>query len=543
MRQAAEVLKKDKALGGSYPLTVIFFSDGRPSDVGKPGMVRNRILAAVRELCKGYGNRLSFIVLPMVGLTGVQDFSVLKEMKEAAKSAGCEADYIPPEDLRGMFALTSWMTAICAQSVFSRASMVVLGSQLPQDLIKRHVQREREDAERLRGQTHPDEAWQVVGGDKAGPQRRSLTFAQGYSDREWRIPFLPVPFLHEEADGFAVRRAAFGIGRERVVFFFREVKGAASENPTFVGDLMVAKESKCVISDENRKTGFHGIYCKLLTDARRIAKKFNEHIRRINIGTSNVSLRIPTVNFLDASVYTFVDDERGGERRGLLVEPFLSSWDKWNNNDGWVKGVEMGVALRRRMFGPEGREGNEKKAQGRFKPNLPFGCSEKGPGGIVVSSSEMGMQLDPIVEEEEGGGEESEDEQIGDRMQKGPPRSDVFCSSFNSVSSSSSSLSLEGGRKVEHDDVPQALSHFSHFVTANNRTGRKLLIDLQGAPPTVKENEKGGELSFDLTDPAICCADPQQKLGCTNKGQTGIDAFFKTHQRNQVCKLLGLPGK
>jgi len=89
-------------------------------------------------------------------------------------------------------------------------------------------------------------------------------------------------------------------------------------------------------------------------------------------------------------------------------------------------------------------------------------------------------------------------------------------------------------------DFPQAFSHFSY-----RHTSRKMLVcDLQGvvtttASPTV----------FEFTDPVIHYASMSQslsrarakrKFGRTDLGKKGINKFFKTHECNAVCYLLGL---
>jgi Alpha-kinase family len=79
--------------------------------------------------------------------------------------------------------------------------------------------------------------------------------------------------------------------------------------------------------------------------------------------------------------------------------------------------------------------------------------------------------------------------------------------------------------------------HFSYLFT-----NKKLLVcDLQGVynmdmvPPT-----------FELSDPAIHYRSKSEKsmvFGRTDRGQPGINNFFRTHKCTDICKILELSQK
>ncbi|XP_062513152.1 alpha-protein kinase vwkA-like [Corticium candelabrum] len=72
-------------------------------------------------------------------------------------------------------------------------------------------------------------------------------------------------------------------------------------------------------------------------------------------------------------------------------------------------------------------------------------------------------------------------------------------------------------------------SAFSHY-TWHKTNGRELVCDLQGV-------RKGD--SYELTDPAIHSLN--RLYGMTDLGQRGMDAFFDSHQCNELCYGLSLP--
>ena len=91
--------------------------------------------------------------------------------------------------------------------------------------------------------------------------------------------------------------------------------------------------------------------------------------------------------------------------------------------------------------------------------------------------------------------------------------------------------------QVDPTDYIQAFTHFTYIFTNK----QALVCDLQGVynsdmvPPT-----------FELTDPAIhyrSASGRSNVFGRTDAGEEGMELFFKTHDCNQVCKLMQLSRK
>ncbi|KAL7521922.1 hypothetical protein ACHAWX_006614 [Stephanocyclus meneghinianus] len=81
------------------------------------------------------------------------------------------------------------------------------------------------------------------------------------------------------------------------------------------------------------------------------------------------------------------------------------------------------------------------------------------------------------------------------------------------------------------DDIPQAFSHFTYIFSK-----RKFLVcDLQGVLST-----KPNEPLFELTDPVIHYSEmtDRRDFGRTDRGQQGIDDFFRSHKCSNLCHML-----
>eukprot|EP00039_Didymoeca_costata_P013633 m.210822 g.210822 ORF g.210822 m.210822 type:complete len:701 (-) comp15827_c0_seq1:1753-3855(-) len=93
-----------------------------------------------------------------------------------------------------------------------------------------------------------------------------------------------------------------------------------------------------------------------------------------------------------------------------------------------------------------------------------------------------------------------------------------------------------GRSKIKPDDVPQAFSHFSYFIS-----DRKMLIcDLQGVL-----DETTTPPMFALTDPVIHRRKRFSKnyktaseYGRTDRGDKGCKEFFRTHKCSALCHLM-----
>ena len=85
-------------------------------------------------------------------------------------------------------------------------------------------------------------------------------------------------------------------------------------------------------------------------------------------------------------------------------------------------------------------------------------------------------------------------------------------------------------RIMEESDIPQTFSHWTYFFSKRNQ----LVCDLQGVlDKRVTPNV------FLFTDPCIHSM-KGDSFGRTDKRRQGINTFFKSHECNALCELLGL---
>ena len=283
-----------------------------------------------------------------------------------------------------------------------------------------------------------------------------------------------------------MRNQIFGEGAERIVSKFREFDVTGK----FVGPWMVAKQNR-FIDDENDEdhAQFHRSFCSTQQTAGRIALKFNERLATIPGVTSST----PRIKFLDCHVYVLYDNLLG--RTGVLVEKMLDTrklkWKKWNSNNGYVDGL-TGV--------PDA------------VPDMP---DEDTPIEGVFASLDLGA----IAEEDEEEEEESESDE------------ELLEEDTRDLTSATAS-DRRVGVKFTVADIPQAFSYFSY-----SQSGRKYLVcDLQGVLDESSETP-----CFELTDPVIhyrSISGRKNVFGRTDRGQKGINSFYKTHKCSDLCKAL-----
>ena len=91
----------------------------------------------------------------------------------------------------------------------------------------------------------------------------------------------------------------------------------------------------------------------------------------------------------------------------------------------------------------------------------------------------------------------------------------------------------------ELEDQVEVCVAFSHFSYEHSKKYLPV-CDLQGI--VTKDVKKGGRPMLLLTDPAIHCP-TAKRFGTTNLQMRGVEAFFKTHRCNRLCKALGLKSR
>jgi hypothetical protein len=281
-----------------------------------------------------------------------------------------------------------------------------------------------------------------------------------------------------------MRDAIFGEGAERMVYRMHRIDtGESIPHPQ-----LVAKESRFV-DQIGKNQEFHKVFLQTQSKAQQLANQFNKNVRRVCDLLPGV---VPEIHFLKCSVYVVNDLNAKSGKRGILAEKMLDGdrYMKWNNNAGYVAG---------QTAANNAREGAE---------------------AVAAAAPDAPAILGAILEGESG--EESSDEE--EYGKTGFDHSSCMVGSSDSYGKAVYS--------VQPEDVPQAFTHFSYVIT-----GRKLMVcDLQGVllqtnPPV-----------FELTDPVIHYRSRRGRkhvFGRTDKGQRGFGEFFKTHECNDLCRLLG----
>ena len=327
----------------------------------------------------------------------------------------------------------------------------------------------------------------------------------------WRGNWIQVsPFQHETATGFAVKKAYFGEGAERIVYHMTEL----SPDGTPVGVPLVAKESKYLLMENDDKqedaerSHFHETFIRTQMKASNWAKKFNTRL-----DNAGVSPMVPRIYFLQCSVYIceyFQPDGRFIEK-AYLSEHQLDNrkYKKWNDNVG---GVDGNAVLNICQSNPLDTE------------SASLFCDI-----FVGELATIEEGDDDDDEEEDGEDEEDEENEIATSSPRCP-----------AVQPSASTLMYES--RMLDADVPQAFTHFTYTVSRR----KDMVCDLQGVLDNSKDHPR-----FLFTDPCIHHQNNHptgrggrrtkgKHYGRTDMGYKGMHDFFNTHQCNALCDLLGI---
>ena len=338
---------------GNCALALFFLSDGKPSDererwnltseqrawqvdcgVGRTHAeeVRdrdNKLGSRIGKLASRFGRRLT------VGTIGFADpsenFSALKILTAECAAYDCQASFHAPA--LTAHSLKQVLTSLSSTLTATKTEMTAVGGSSQRTV--RNVLRESKTGV-VDDMYANEDNWWIYDGQAGNSVVARMTWdsKKAYATRgkhPWRRHRM---YLHENADGVAMRNKIFGEGAERMVSKFREFNFRWE----FVGPWMVAKESRFA-----EETGghihdhrlFHSTFCKTQQKADRIAQEFNLRLTTI----PGVNSSTPRIRFLDCHVYILHDEGEG--RVGVLVEKMLdvSRYKKWNTNNGGVDGM------------------------------------------------------------------------------------------------------------------------------------------------------------------------------------------------------------
>ncbi|CAM9413078.1 unnamed protein product, partial [Ectocarpus sp. 12 AP-2014] len=321
----AERLLKSQVHGGCA-LSLMFLSDGRPSDQGSSPM--HVIADRVRSLAEVFGQQLSVTTLGFGNKR--QDFSVLEAMAGAAQDVGAQGEFHRPELTAEGLGTAIAGTISSLAHTRSRLTTLAVNDVRPREL--RQVEREAAGSEWGHAPTalQTGDGWIVYKDDL---QRYEFSYK---GIRYSRFPWVRVDHFSPEATAIAIRKKALGEGSERLVFGLQVCSSIVQSisPPLFLFGNGPRNPGLCGSSRPHAR--FQGSFAKTQQASKLLAAKFNAMVReRMNV------LGLPTsrawdVSFIDCSVYQFMD---GPSVRGVLVEKMLEPacrYTKWNGNDGYV---------------------------------------------------------------------------------------------------------------------------------------------------------------------------------------------------------------
>lgn len=381
---------------GSCSLSLIFFSDGAPSD-GQNQL--EEIYTKIIRISSRFGRRL---VVSCIGVAdGKEDFSVLEKMVKEAADFGCRSSFSRPS--LSINSLSSIMTSITSSMQSSKTELTELRTGSCRT-VRNDVVRERQNV--IDNSTGPGDDWRVF---QQSDEKRYLNAVFTWNNyiRDFATVldtrcagcyievadsmtyeiisgarcesckacyFCPdcykrAPQLHrcnEMAEkrrnrlivkhplpslSVALKKSAFGEGAERLAFRFRFLDPSGK---LFIGPKMVAKESRFVETNEemdesveylqSHRHSYHRVFMRTQATASIFASKYNEALDDLSgvlksKGFTEKLGNYPRIHFVEPMILELaeVQDDGKAKMHNILVESFIEgSYQKWNNNFGKI---------------------------------------------------------------------------------------------------------------------------------------------------------------------------------------------------------------
>ena len=293
----------------------VFLSDGKPSDK-EPYYIAMQ-LSLLMELTEKLGENFSFHAIGL-GDSGA-DFAALERLAKTVQTWGST----------GTFTYSD-LSCLKLGEAFSSVATSVTASRTEKLSIKSDKEPRKEKDVVLRSRSVP-KSQRTFQRYFNGVTRWEYSHAK-YQDRDdW--PWTQINFKHSAAIGFDMERNPFGKGAERLAYMFYEI----GRDNRRKGNAMVAKETKFVNYNEDRKVKFHETFCRTQQKANELALKFNKVVKRApRLRPVDDSFRTPGIFFLDCCVYEYTASD--GTSCGVLVEDFLKGkFTKYNSNNGYIR--------------------------------------------------------------------------------------------------------------------------------------------------------------------------------------------------------------
>ncbi|KAL7549696.1 hypothetical protein ACHAWF_014679 [Thalassiosira exigua] len=521
-------------------LSLLFFSDGKPSD---PGDDRPVIVDKIGKLASKFGRRLSIACIGMAEES--EDFSTLNDMVTEAKQYGAQATFGKPT--LDADSLSNIITSLASSLTTSKTEMTELQTGKAK-LLRMDIEREKMNT--------PDD----VGTWKKYTSDGSLLLNGYWAWKSFRNTFVKIVdkrcafcwtedllivcpgckayFICANCHGYgqalefkahrkrnnrqsecdkylavmrmgnaiekdipsfsiAVKDQIFGEGAERIV---RKVRFLDADG-NYVGPTMVAKESRFIESHGGtyeEQMNYHREFMRTQDIASDLAQKFNrsilqvlKHFRRED--QQHLSRKLPRIEFIEPMVVELTD---GGAEKNVLIEQYLDGdYKKFNSNMGYVD--------------------EEVKKFERLRHDQQV-------KNVVGKMNDLGLRgnyLGAIEEDSEEEDENSSEEEIFDSTEASPHQG-----TYNDL---------------QDAYIPQTFSHYTY----QRSKGQLMVVDLQG----VFKVRSDGTKVYKLTDPVIHKHRRNRNrvmkkwsFGRTDRGEKGMRAFFETHKCTDACKLLGL---
>lgn len=311
-------------------LSLIFLSDGRPSDQVRRGDVgsweskmKRYAKEFVASLAAPIGKRLAICLIGIGRSEADSEFQVLRAMEDEAKQYEC-----PVVFESGCVSAMQLATALTTTGTNTTETKTQLGDHSADEEVRSFVKQPLREV----GNDHITDTWKIVQQqcivDAHGFKKWALLRTRWIEGRGWTPE---KAFQNPAATGVAFETRWFGEGKERLAKEFREI----DRNERFVGQPLVAKDSIMVKkSSNNRKDAknFHKKFLRTHIVASEVAAVFNGLIERLGY------ISFPKLQFLECFVYMIQNEH--GEREGYLVEPMLDiknyKYHKFNDNQGNV---------------------------------------------------------------------------------------------------------------------------------------------------------------------------------------------------------------
>ena len=492
-------------------LSVYFFSDGKSTDhmeLGVPVDESYKLMKdAITSIASSFGDALT---VSMVGLGDVNDqFEPLKAMADAAMTSGAKGSFERCDKTAN--SISSSISSMVTSTMETRVTLQEGGR-------GGFTERSNLTSEK---KSFPKCKWnyfKILDHLVYNPQEKKLLYASA-------LPLAAVQLNSTEASErmadppphIAINCNYVGMGAERVAFRCRL---SYEENTKgFVFQDMVAKETK---HDQRiaERVAFHTGFTETQDFASYLASEFNKRLRGI---PSYSPSSTPKLCFLSCSVLLLKDSSWPTGERGVLVEKMLDTdrfrWTKWNDNNGSVLG-------QKRAHNPIDVDFEVKELQRETNHKL----------GALEECDEDSDDDDSVSDVESDSG----DKYVGvnPHNNNGIDPSDYLRELQNDyVVRKFVCLSSNDSNVYPPFNPAEAFTHFTYRFT----NYKVMVCDLQGVfntgmiPPTIE-----------LTDPAIHYASTKGRrmvYGRTDKGRSGMNAFFKSHKCTEICKMLHLSAR